>query len=133
MILLDTHALVWLRAGDRKLGAKTRRAIEKAHGRNEILVSAISFWEAATLNDMGRIKLHMGASSWRQRVLDDGVKEIPLTGDIGIRATEILQSHADPADRMIVATAQSMRASLCTADGPLLEMKLPVKTIDATS
>lgn len=133
VILLDTHTLVWLRAGDRKLGAKARRAIEKAHARNEILVSAISFWEAAMLNDIGRIKLNMGASSWRQRILDDGVIEIPVTGDIGIRATEILQSHADPADRMIVATAQSARASLCTADVPLLGMTLPVKTIDATT
>ena len=133
MILLDTHTLVWLRAGDNRLGAKARRAVEKAHEQGEILVSAISFWEAAMLNDMGRIKLNMGPASWRQRILDDGVIEIPITGDIGIRATELLPSHPDPADRMIVATAQGVQATLCTADGPLLGMKLPVKMIDATA
>lgn len=133
MILLDTHALIWLRAGDRRLGAKARKAVEKAHARGEIVVSAISFWEAAMLNDVGRIRLNTGPSTWRQRILDDGVTEIPITGDIGMRATELLRSHADTADRMIVATAQSARAILCTADGPLLAMKLPIETIDATA
>lgn len=132
VILLDTHALIWLRSGDRKLGAKARRAIEKAHAQGEILVSAISFWEAAMLNDMGRLKLNIGPAIWRQRILDDGVTEIPVTGSIGIRATELLQYHADPADRIIVATAQSCQASLCTADGQLLSMSLPIDTIDAS-
>lgn len=83
------------------------------------------------LNGSGRIKLAMGPSAWRQRILDDGVGEVPLTGDIGIRATELLPFPPDPADRIIVATAQSVRATLCTADGVLLGMNLPIKTLDA--
>src|SRR5688572_6237634 len=133
VILLDTHVLIWLRAGDKKLGAKARRAIERAHRDGEVFVSAITFWEAAMLNELGRLKLSMGPASWRQGILDDGVGEIAITGDIGIRATEILSSHPDPADRMIVATAQKAQAVLYTADGPLLRMKLPIKTADASS
>ncbi|MEN8719109.1 MAG: type II toxin-antitoxin system VapC family toxin, partial [Oceanococcaceae bacterium] len=120
--MLDTHVLVWLRAGDKRLGVQARRAIEEAHANGDLAVSAISFWEVAMLMDLRRIKLRMGPSTWRQRILDDGVTEIPVTGDIGIRATELLPSHADPADRMSVATAQSAQAALCTADGPVLGM-----------
>lgn len=133
MILLDTHVLVWLRAGDSKLGARARRAVEKVHQSGGLAVSAITFWEVGMLQNAGRLKLAMGLASWRRRILDDGVTEIPVTGAIGIRATEILPAHADPADRMIVASAVVAKATLCTADGPLLDREMPITTIDATT
>lgn len=121
-----------MRAGNGKLGVKARKAIERAHLQNQVLVSAISFWEVAMLDAANRVNIKMGVSRWRQRILEDGVREVAMDGEIGIRASELLSSHPDPADRMIVATAQQASARLCTADGALLRMKLPVSTIDAT-
>ena len=49
MILLDTHVLVRLLSGDPKLGKRARVTIDRAGRRDEVFVSAISFWEIAML------------------------------------------------------------------------------------
>ena len=57
MILLDTHVLLWLRLGERELGARARVEIDRAWQSGEVAVSAISFWEVAMLKAKGRIRL----------------------------------------------------------------------------
>ena len=49
MLLLDTHALVWMDADDAALGPQARQAIRQAWSVGEVAVSAISFWEVAML------------------------------------------------------------------------------------
>ena len=58
--------------------------------------------------------------SWRATLLDDGLIEIPVDGDIGIRANSLVNFHADPADRIIVATALEGH-QLVTADQRILD------------
>ena len=57
------------------------------------------------LVDKGRIRLSDDIHTWRGEHLEQGVVEIPIDGDIGIRAAGLTDFHADPADRLIVATA----------------------------
>ena len=61
MILLDTHVLLWLRLGERELGARARVEIDRAwqsgEQSGEVAVSEISFWEVAMLKAKGRIRL----------------------------------------------------------------------------
>ena len=120
LILLDTNALLWLRLGDRRLGSNARREIERAWRSNEVAVSAISFWEVAMLVNRGRIRLADDVRSWRREHLEQGVVEIPVDGEIGIRAVELADFHADPADRLIVATALAGHR-LVTSDRRILE------------
>ena len=54
MILLDTHALIWLAAGTSDLGSKALRAIEEQPERR---MSAMVAWELAMLVDKRRIAL----------------------------------------------------------------------------
>ena len=115
MILLDTHVLLWLRTGDARLGPRTRKAIARAENEGEVAASAISFWEVAMLKDKRRIELDESVSSWRRKLLDEGIVEIAINGDIGIRAVRLRDFHADPADRLIVATALAGH-QLVTAD-----------------
>ena len=68
----------------------------------------------------GRIRLADGVPSWRREHLDQGVVEIPVDGEIGIRAVELADFHADPADRLIVATALAGHR-LVTSDQRILE------------
>jgi PIN domain nuclease of toxin-antitoxin system len=58
--------------------------------------------------------------------------EIPVDGEIGITAARLAALHADPADRLIVATALCARATLVTADARLLAMKGGPSCQDAT-
>ena len=55
MIVVDTHALLWLRTGDTHLGPVTRRIIDRALREDDLAVSAMTFWEVAMLRDKGRI------------------------------------------------------------------------------
>ena len=115
MILLDTHVLLWLRIGDARLGPRTRKVIARAENKGEVAASAISFWEVAMLKDKRRIELDESVSSWRRKLLDEGIVEIAVNGDIGVRAARLRDFHADPADRLIVATAL-VGYQLVTAD-----------------
>ena len=49
--------------------------------------------------------------------------EVPVSGDIGILATELEDFPAGPADRIIAATAMGQGATLITADANILGWK----------
>ncbi len=131
VILLDTHVLIWLRAGDRRLGPRTHREIDRALGENEVAVSAISFWELEMLRGMHRIEIYYEMGEWRRLLLREGLTEIPVDGEIAIRAGNLTDFQADPADRFIVATALAGH-QLVTAYQQILDWPEPLSRLDAT-
>ena len=72
------------------------------------------------LVNKGRISLPDDIRAWRHEHLEQGVVEIPIDGEIGIRAVALADFHADPADRLIVATALAGHR-LVTSDRRILE------------
>ena len=68
--------------------------------------------------------------SWRMDLLKEGLIEIPVDGDIGIRANALPDFHADPADRIIVATAMGGHR-LVTADERILGWDGNLARLDA--
>lgn len=134
VILLDTHVLVRYLMGDRKLGKRAVATIDKALPLDEVFVSAISFWEVAMLVGKGRVELDTTVAAFRTLTLRHGIQEEPVDGEIAISAAELPDSHADPADRMLVATAVLRGLTLVTADDVLLDWKLRgFRAQDATS
>lgn len=95
-----------------------------------LAASAISFWEIAMLHEKGRMDLGQDVRAWRTRLLEDGLAEIPVDGDIAVRANELTGFHADPADRLIVATALGGHR-LVTADKRILSWSGRVSRLDA--
>lgn len=133
MILLDTHVLVWLGAGDAHLGKRASQSIARAALRESgVAVSAVSFWEAATLIERGRLRGLRDAAELRTKALGSGVVELALDGEIAILAARLRAFHGDPADRMIVATALHHGATLVTADATLLALTRGPKLLDAS-
>ena len=130
-MLLDTHAALWLRAGDARLGSVARAEIQRAWEADEVAMSAMSFWEMAMLREKGRISYPDDLARWRQEQLGQGLIEIPMDGEIGIRANALAGFHADPADRIIVATALSGH-QLVTADRRILNWAGDLRRLDAT-
>jgi len=120
MILLDTHALIWLDEGNKRLGPATLDMVNAAHSKGHLSVSAITFWEVAMLVEKRRLEISIELTAWRRNLLDSGLLEIPLSGAIGIRASRLKNFHGDPADCMIAATALETSASLVTADKKIL-------------
>ena len=119
-VLLDTHALVWLLEGGENLGEEARQLADAAAKENALLVSAMTFWEVAMLEQRHRLALAQPVANWRQKVLDIGIEEIPMSGDIGILAAEMEGFPRDPADRIIAATAYIHGCTLVTADEGIL-------------
>jgi PIN domain nuclease of toxin-antitoxin system len=60
-----------------------------------------------------------------------GIRELPLSAEVAIRACEIENLTGDPIDRLIVATALVEDAVLLTADGSLLDWPGQVRRQDA--
>ena len=105
MILLDTQVLLWLRVGDPKLGRAAQLTIDQAWGLGQVGVSSISFWEIEMLKKKCRIRFPEDVELWRREQSEPGMNEIPIDGQIGISAASLSDFHADPADRLIMATA----------------------------
>ncbi len=131
MLLLDTHVLIWLAEDSPRLGARATKLADAALQRDAVLVSAVSFWEIAMLVDKGRMELALAPKAMRQKVLEQGIREVPLTGAVAISAAELAEFHGDPADRFIVASALAEGAALLTADVPILRWTGTLKRHDA--
>ena len=131
MIILDTHVLAWADNDERKLGRKARALINRLWGRGEVAVCAMSFWEVALLQAQGRLKLPVAADEWRGQLLAAGLLELPVDGNVGIRAVGLGGLPNDPADRLIVATALHHDAALVSADDRLLGWDNPLARHDA--
>ena len=79
----------------------------------------------------GRIRLADDLHRWRREQLEQGLVEVPVDGETGIGAVALTDFHADPADRLIVATALSGHC-LVTSDRRILEWPGKVNRLDAT-
>lgn len=115
-ILLDTHAAIW--AADGTLHSTCRRNIDAAARDGRLLLSPISAWEVAMLVEKGRLNLTVSVDTYvRELFALPGVVTAPLSPTIAAEAAMLGQPmHADPADRMLVATAIAYGASLMTRD-----------------
>ena len=120
-ILLDTHGVVWLLENDPRLGQESKALAVEALGKGELIVSTFSLWEIAMLHRKNRFIVPQTPSEFRDVIRTMGVIEFPVTTEIAILSQELDDRFpADPADRIIAATALEQRALLVTADAAIL-------------
>jgi PIN domain nuclease of toxin-antitoxin system len=121
MLLLDTHVLLWLDSGAPMTRASLA-AIDDAAGRGEVLVSPVSAWEVGLLVRKGRIRLDLEPLPWFERFLGlPGVRLTPLGIAAAISSAFLYEPfHGDPADRLLVASARTLPATLITRDARIL-------------
>ena len=91
----------------------------------------MTFWEIGLLASKRRVALDLPLRSWRRDFLAQGLLEVPVTGAIGIAAAELHDFHADPLDRIIVASARKLSATLLTADRRILDWPGDLRRQDA--
>ncbi len=130
MILLDTHAWVWLALEPKRLSRSALAAIRRAIDSGGLSIASISLWEVAALFDQVRIRSPGTIeSSVRSLVEDTAVTIHEITPEIAALATAFPDGFsADPADRLIAATARSLGLQLVTRDQRMLDSNL-LKTI----
>jgi PIN domain nuclease of toxin-antitoxin system len=113
VILLDTCALLWL--ADGTLPAPLLRRIASLEV--TVLVSAISAWEVGVKHAAGKLPLPAPPLEWfRGLVAHHSLGEVPVESDIALLSARLPPIHADPADRILIATAMHAGATLLTPD-----------------
>jgi PIN domain nuclease of toxin-antitoxin system len=124
LLLLDTHVLIWLMFGDNRLGSRAKAEIARIGRAGDLLVSAITPWEIGVLVNKKRVDLHRDILVWIREALSmPGVSLISLDPEIAVASTRLpFEMHSDPADRILVATARHLGATLVTADHALLAL-----------
>jgi len=119
LIVLDTHAFLWWGQRNRRLTRAALRAIERSPRRG---VAAVTLWELARLAEQQRIKVDVDIEAWLEEALaQEGVELLPITPGVAARSTRLGAFHADPADRLIVATALVHDVPLVTADSAITD------------
>ena len=120
--LLDTCAAIWLMNGDPlqdPAGTELPLALER-NGR--LVVSPITAWEIAILSEKKRILLTLRPEVWFRKLCGlPGVRLADLSPSVLIASTTLPgEPPADPADRILIATAREFDYTLVTRDGQIL-------------
>jgi PIN domain nuclease of toxin-antitoxin system len=121
-LLLDTCAVIWV-ANDQPIGKEARSAIAAALAADDpVFVSPITAWEIGLLAARGRISLRMSPQKWFDRLLDTpGVRLADMPPSVLIASSFLPgEQPADPADRIIAATAREYDFRVVTRDRRLL-------------
>jgi len=115
MILRDTCALLWRAMEPARLSEPARSLIAANAGR--LAVSAISAFEIAIKARKKKLELSLPASDWwRTALAHHGVACIPVSAGIALASVALPPHPSDPADRIIIATAAHLSATVLTPD-----------------
>lgn len=116
-LLLDTNVFIWLMTNPARV---RRQADVLGDPANDLLVSAVCAWEIAIKNALGRFPLPEAPESY----VPGGVRYLGATPvaishqqALGVAALPLL--HGDPFDRLLVAQALQLGATLVTGDAKL--------------
>jgi PIN domain nuclease of toxin-antitoxin system len=121
VIILDTH--IWISYVDDP-ASLPKPALDAIRGGQEpVGISSISVWELFMLERKGRLELRIPAALWVEKCERLALFHfVPVDITIARLAVELPEPiHADPADRIIIATTQSLGATLVTKDRKILE------------
>ena len=128
MILLDTHALIWLAFEPAKLSKAAREAIHESARTGGLGISAITLWEAAWLVTHRRVNFTGTADAFLEEI-SSRTAVFPDYTRIALLANQLPSTYSrDPSDRLIGATAMSEGIALITKDRTIRNCK-QIKTI----
>ncbi len=125
LIILDTHTWIWWLTSPDQLSPKAAAAIDYEIVENGIGISSVSVCELIVLVQKNRIEL---ATDVREFIAHTEklsfVRFFPVDNAIFLGALTLPEYTAkDPADRIIIATANHLRAPLITKDEQIRKYK----------
>ena len=121
--LLDTHVILWATGQSNKLPKTVAKTITDL--KNDVFVSAVSFWEIAIKVRTGKLDIgKYKAGEMPARALDMGFLLLGLlpeeTATMGQLAEE---THFDPFDRMLIWQAIQRDLTLVSGDPEFKKFK----------
>lgn len=113
-LLLDTQVALWWLTGNKRLTRPIRAVIAES----DCYLSVASVWELAIKFRLG--KLPLSPQTFRDEMAEAGATILPIADAHAIATADLHIPHADPFDRILLATARAERLILLTADTALL-------------
>lgn len=115
MILLDTHAFIWLASTPERLSEAARTVILR-HS-STLHISSVSAWEIALLCRKKRLLLPLPPEQFIEEAIAHlHLIELPLTRKAVLYSVSLPPVHNDPFDRVLIAECRLNRLSLVSAD-----------------
>jgi len=112
-LLLDSHVLLWLLAGD-PIAPAAARAVESLD--NEVWVSVATIWELEIKQAIGKLELDDDLVA---AALGAGLDLLEIRSEHVVHAARLPMHHRDPFDRLLVAQATLEGAAIVTRDAAL--------------
>ena len=125
-VALDTHVQLYWLGADPCLSAAQAEVIRQASPAEPLWVSDISLWEIATLYALSRITLRLPLRDWLEAATAAPlVQRLGITPAVAAAVAALPASfHRDPADRIIIASAQVLGGTLLTRDQRIIDAAL---------
>lgn len=126
-LLLDTHILLWAAYAPEELSDSVRTRLE--HDSVEPSFSAASIWEVAIKAGLGREDFDVDPRVLRRGLLDNGYRELEVSGAHAAAVADLPPLHRDPFDRMLVAQSRHEGIVLLTNDRLVARYGAPVQLV----
>ena len=126
-LILDTHLLLWSAGPSPRLPREVQRLIDDTG--NELLFSAASLWEIAIKSALRRPNFRVDAALFRRNLLNNGYRELAVTGEHAVAVASLPPLHKDPFDRILVAQSVVEGITLLTTDPLVAQYPAPVRRV----
>lgn len=122
-LLLDTHVLLWVLAGDKRLTRSSRDILTSA---DTVVVSVVSAWEIALKAGAGKLR---APDDLEEAVRESGLSMTTLDFADVAESARLPVRHSDPFDRMLVAQARVRGLTIMSKDRQLEGYDVPLLLI----
>ena len=111
ILLVDANAVIWAFADDGNMDTGASASLQDPV--NDVLVSAATIWEIEVKRRAGRLRAPDELLADLQTA---GFATIPMTPEDAVAAAALPMHHRDPFDRILVAQARRLGATIVSRD-----------------
>jgi len=126
-LLIDTHLLLWSAGQSARLSPRARSLIGDPG--NELLFSAASLWEITIKAGLGRQDFRVDPARLRRGLLNNGYRELAVTGEHAVAVAGLPAIHKDPFDRLLLAQSIVEDITLLTSDAVMARYLTSVQQV----
>ncbi len=115
--LLDTHCLIWFQEDNPKIPSRVMAELQEPA--NTVFFSQISLFEIAIKQKIGKLpEFTADLSEVYQQAINDRFSYLPIKNQhlFSYQKIPLLETHRDPFDRLLLATAYEENAIMMSAD-----------------
>lgn len=125
--LLDTQLLLWAAGDPDRLANDVRVLLQDPQTQPHY--SAVSIWEVAIKNGLGRPDFRADPRLLRRGLLENGYIELPVSGAHAAEIDLLPPIHKDPFDRLLVAQCRIEGLNLLTTDKLVARYPGPIQAV----